>query len=179
VLEAPKKRGEPANAPSQYDLKLPARRSSSDFGADPSLDRGALDRVVHIGAAEASHDFSISKTVQNIPVARSRRRRKRNRSHMGYARRPRPKRPLKGFPERLVTEPAIEVSPDGWMPLSTRIGGSGEPSAPADHSSDQLDVFFPKPFNHDQLEIICRLSKADGLWSKVRPALAKLTRSPT
>jgi AAA domain len=30
---------------------------------------------------------------------------------------------------------------------------------PAD---DALDVFFPKPFNDDQLEIIRRLSKADG-----------------
>jgi hypothetical protein len=83
------------------------------------------------------------------------------------------KETLEGLPERLVTEPANEVSPDGWQPLSTRIGGSGEPSAQAEQSSDQLDVFFPKPFNDDQLEIIRRLSKADGLVVQGPPGTGK------
>jgi very-short-patch-repair endonuclease len=83
------------------------------------------------------------------------------------------KETLEGLPERLVTEPANEVSPDGWLPLSTRIGGSGEPSAPAEQSTDQLDVFFPKPFNDDQLEIIRRLSKADGLVVQGPPGTGK------
>ncbi len=80
---------------------------------------------------------------------------------------------IDGLPERLVTEPTNEVSPDGWQPLSTRIGGSGEPLSPAEPSSDQLDVFFPKPFNDDQLEIIRRLSKADGLVVQGPPGTGK------
>lgn len=54
-----------------------------------------------------------------------------------------------------------------------RIGGSGggdEVSLPAD---DTLDVFFSKPFNDDQLEIIRRLSKADGLVVQGPPGTGK------
>ena len=40
---------------------------------------------------------------------------------------------------------------------------------PADH----LDVFFPKPFNDDQLEIIRRLNKADGLVVQGPPGTGK------
>ena len=36
-----------------------------------------------------------------------------------------------------------------------------------------MDVFFPKPFNDDQLEIIRRLSRADGLVVQGPPGTGK------
>ncbi|MFK4720805.1 very-short-patch-repair endonuclease [Bradyrhizobium niftali] len=84
------------------------------------------------------------------------------------------KEDIVGLPERLVTEPAKEVSGDGWQPLSERIGGSGGgPASAAPQPADQLDVFFPKPFNDDQLEIIRRLTKADGLVVQGPPGTGK------
>lgn len=80
---------------------------------------------------------------------------------------------IDGLPQRLVTEPSREAPEGAWEPLSTRIGGSGsggEVPLPAD---DTLDVFFPKPFNDDQLEIIRRLSKADGLVVQGPPGTGK------
>ena len=82
-------------------------------------------------------------------------------------------RSIDGLPQRLVTEPSREAPEGAWEPLSTRIGGSsggGEVPLPAD---DALDVFFPKPFNDDQLEIIRRLSKADGLVVQGPPGTGK------
>ena len=84
------------------------------------------------------------------------------------------KHPIEGLPKRLVTEPSREA-PDGatWEPLSTRIGGTdsgGEAPLPND---DTLDVFFPKPFNDDQLEIIRKLSQADGLVVQGPPGTGK------
>jgi very-short-patch-repair endonuclease len=83
-------------------------------------------------------------------------------------------RSMSGLPVRLVTEPSREAPEGAWEPLSTRIGGSGsgggEAPLPAD---DALDVFFPKPFNDDQLEIIRRLSKADGLVVQGPPGTGK------
>ena len=83
-------------------------------------------------------------------------------------------RSINGLPQRLVTEPSGEAPEGVWEPLSTRIGGSGggenESSLPTD---DALDVFFPKPFNDDQLEIIRRLSKADGLVVQGPPGTGK------
>jgi very-short-patch-repair endonuclease len=83
-------------------------------------------------------------------------------------------RSMNGLPQRLVTEPSREAPEGAWEPLSTRIGGSGsgggEVPLPAD---DTLDVFFPKPFNDDQLEIIRRLSKADGLVVQGPPGTGK------
>ena len=78
-----------------------------------------------------------------------------------------------GLPRRLVTEPAKEVSGDGWQPLSERIGGSSAAMPAEPEPNDQLDVFFPKPFNDDQLEIIRRLTKADGLVVQGPPGTGK------
>jgi very-short-patch-repair endonuclease len=83
------------------------------------------------------------------------------------------KRPIEGLPKRLVTEPSHDAPEGAWEPLSTRIGGSdsgGEAPVPDD---DTLDVFFPKPFNDDQLEIVRRLSKADGLVVQGPPGTGK------
>ncbi len=82
-------------------------------------------------------------------------------------------RPIEGLPQRLITAPSQVVSPDGWTPLSTNIGasdGGGEISPPA---GDTDDVFFPKFFNDDQLEIVRRLSRADGLVVQGPPGTGK------
>jgi AAA domain len=81
-------------------------------------------------------------------------------------------RTIEGLPERLVTEPSREVLSGGWEPLSTRIGASNE-NGEAVVQDDVLDVFFPKPFNDDQLEIVRRLSRADGLVVQGPPGTGK------
>jgi very-short-patch-repair endonuclease/transcription elongation GreA/GreB family factor len=79
-----------------------------------------------------------------------------------------------GLPERLVTEPTKEIAADGWRPLSERIGESGvDPTPLAPQPADHLDVFFPKPFNDDQFEIIRRLNKTDGLVVQGPPGTGK------
>ncbi|MFZ3351461.1 MAG: AAA domain-containing protein [Xanthobacteraceae bacterium] len=83
-------------------------------------------------------------------------------------------RSINGLPQRLVTEPSREAPEGAWEPLSKRIGGSGGGNNEAFSSADDaLDVFFPKPFNDDQLEIIRRLSKADGLVVQGPPGTGK------
>jgi very-short-patch-repair endonuclease len=77
------------------------------------------------------------------------------------------------LPQRLVTEPSREAPAGDWEPLSTRIGGSGGGNEAPSPVDDSLDVFFPKPFNDDQLEIIRRLSKADGLVVQGPPGTGK------
>ncbi|MGO8975289.1 MAG: AAA domain-containing protein, partial [Steroidobacteraceae bacterium] len=83
------------------------------------------------------------------------------------------KRPINGLPERLVTEPSEEVPGGSWEPLSPRIGGSGSGAEAPQTNDDALDVFFPKPFNDDQLEIIRRLSRAEGLVVQGPPGTGK------
>ena len=82
-------------------------------------------------------------------------------------------RAIEGLPKRLVTEPSHEAPREAWEPLSTRIGGSGGGSETPQPDDDTLDVFFPKPFNDDQLEIIRRLSRADGLVVQGPPGTGK------
>jgi len=80
---------------------------------------------------------------------------------------------IEGLPERLVTEPSREAPKGAWEPLSTRIGESGGGNEAPLPDDDALDVFFPKPFNDDQLEIIRRLSRADGLVVQGPPGTGK------
>jgi very-short-patch-repair endonuclease len=82
-------------------------------------------------------------------------------------------RPLKGFSERLVTEPRHETSEPNWKPLSSRIGASEAVEAPARTEEEILDVFFPKSFNDDQLEIVRRLERSDGLVVQGPPGTGK------
>jgi very-short-patch-repair endonuclease len=82
------------------------------------------------------------------------------------------KQKIEGLAERLVTHPSNEVGTDGWQPLSPRIGGTTEIGVASD-KSDLTDIFFPKPFNDDQLEIIRRLSRSDGLVVQGPPGTGK------
>jgi hypothetical protein len=83
------------------------------------------------------------------------------------------KQPIEGLPQRLVTEPSHEAPRAQWQPLSPRIGGSGDRAEAAQPNSEGADVFFPKPFNDDQLEILHRLSRADGLVVQGPPGTGK------
>lgn len=82
-------------------------------------------------------------------------------------------KPFRGLPERLVTEPSREAATGGWKPLSPNIGGSGGDGVAEPASASTGDIFFPKPFNDDQLEIIRRLSSADGLVVQGPPGTGK------
>jgi hypothetical protein len=79
---------------------------------------------------------------------------------------------IKGLAERLVTEPSRTAGP-AWEPLSPKIGATGPKPVPSDLPIEFGDVFFPKPFNDDQIEIIRRLSRADGFVVQGPPGTGK------
>ncbi len=83
------------------------------------------------------------------------------------------KRPLDGLATRLVTPPSAEVDNSGWRPLGMRIGETSAVEAEMPEDRESADVFFPKPFNDDQLEIVRRLSKSDGLVVQGPPGTGK------
>ena len=80
---------------------------------------------------------------------------------------------IEGLPRRLVTEPSRAAPQGAWEPLSARIGASGGGGELPPPDDGALDVFFPKSFNDDQLEIIRRLSRADGLVVQGPPGTGK------
>ena len=61
----------------------------------------------------------------------------------------------------------------GWQPLSTVIGASTDDSNATEPELAFGDVFFPKPFNDDQIEIVRRLSGVDGLVVQGPPGTGK------
>jgi hypothetical protein len=80
---------------------------------------------------------------------------------------------ISGVAERLVTAPSHTVGADGWLPLSTVIGGSTAGEAAGEPEIGFGDVFFPKQFNSDQVEIVRRISSADGLVVQGPPGTGK------
>jgi hypothetical protein len=87
---------------------------------------------------------------------------------------------LNGATRTLVTGPTDRIS-DTYEPLGDKIGssaplGGGSETEPID--SDHGDLFFPKPFNDDQVQIIRRLEKSDGLVVQGRLEPARRIRSP-
>lgn len=82
---------------------------------------------------------------------------------------------IEGSTRTLVLGPSDGID-NSFMPLGDRIGAAGalrvdveEDGADADHS----DLFFPKPFNDEQVEIIRRLEKSDGLVVQGPPGTGK------
>ena len=80
---------------------------------------------------------------------------------------------ISGVAESLVTAPSHTVGADGWLPLSTVIGGSTAGEAAGEPEIGFGDVFFPKQFNSDQVEIVRRISSADGLVVQGPPGTGK------
>jgi very-short-patch-repair endonuclease len=79
---------------------------------------------------------------------------------------------LPGPATTLVMGPEPPASPS-WNPLSGIMGGSvGMPEAD-DTESPLGDLFFPKPFNEEQKEIIRRLEKEDGVVVQGPPGTGK------
>ena len=80
---------------------------------------------------------------------------------------------ISGVAESLVTAPSHTVGADGWLPLSTVIGGSTAGEAGGEPEIGFGDVFFPKQFNSDQVEIVRRIASADGLVVQGPPGTGK------
>jgi hypothetical protein len=72
----------------------------------------------------------------------------------------------------LVTGPERE-SGTTWKPLSETMGGSAEPPASSEPDSSLGDLFFPKPFNSEQVEIVRRLERTDGVVVQGPPGTGK------
>ncbi len=83
-----------------------------------------------------------------------------------------PDRPVDGIALRLVTEPSRAAATD-WTPLSTTLGESAAPESPDEPVTLASDVFFPKPFNDDQIAIVRRLARSDGLVVQGPPGTGK------
>ena len=82
-------------------------------------------------------------------------------------------KPIGGVAERLVTEPSKTTPRGQWAPLDHRIGASGSGGGVLESHDNSFDVFFPKAFNDDQIEIIRRLKDADGLVVQGPPGTGK------
>ena len=82
---------------------------------------------------------------------------------------------LEGATRTLVMGPTDGIG-DVYQPLGDKIGmsdpaGDGFETEPID--PDHGDLFFPKPFNDDQVQIIRRLEKSDGLVVQGPPGTGK------
>ena len=80
---------------------------------------------------------------------------------------------IEGAARTLVLGPGDGIGGD-YVPLSNTIGSTEESSSldqEIDH--DHGDLFFPKPFNEDQVQIIRRLEKTDGLVVQGPPGTGK------
>ncbi len=78
---------------------------------------------------------------------------------------------IHGLAQRLVNPPSDHGTTD-WTPLGSMLGMSPDGETPP---PDQMasDVFFPKPFNDDQIAIVRRLAKSDGLVVQGPPGTGK------
>ena len=88
---------------------------------------------------------------------------------------------LPGLSKRLVRQPSDQSSYEGGLisiDANTVPGNSGSHSPPG-LTGDQLfatqpeEFFFPKPYNEDQISIIRRLEKSDGLVVQGPPGTGK------
>jgi hypothetical protein len=69
---------------------------------------------------------------------------------------------LPGPAKTLVLGPDRGIPDDAWKPLSTRIDAELPREPTAEQGPPEHDLFFPKPFNDDQIAIVRRLERADG-----------------
>jgi hypothetical protein len=71
--------------------------------------------------------------------------------------------------------PSDGLGDDSYQPLSDVIGASsaGDGAAAEPIDPDHGDLFFPKPFNDEQVQIIRRLEKSDGLVVQGPPGTGK------
>ncbi len=82
---------------------------------------------------------------------------------------------LTGAARTLALGPEDEIDPD-IKPLDAALGRSGGSRLPSDEETidqDHGDLFFPKPFNDDQVQIIRWLEKSPGLVVQGPPGTGK------
>ena len=72
----------------------------------------------------------------------------------------------------LVMGPAAKVS-SLWKPLPTALGETSEPDGSTAAESPLGELFFPKPSNNEQAEIVSRLEQADGVVVQGPPGTGK------
>ena len=78
---------------------------------------------------------------------------------------------IRGLAERLVTPPSADTDA-AWQPLGDTLGSVPDTGTfPEDASI--TDVFFPKPFNEDQIAIVRRLAQSEGLVVQGPPGTGK------
>ena len=80
--------------------------------------------------------------------------------------------PVSGLAARLVTPPSDDAGA-GWEPLGDRIGEADGDTPFAERETAFGEVFFPKPFNDDQVAIVRQLEGADGLVVQGPPGTGK------
>ena len=80
--------------------------------------------------------------------------------------------PVAGLAKRLVTPPSDAVGTH-WEPLGDRFGQPESDLHPADGEPAFGEVFFPKPFNDDQVAIVRHLAGSDGLVVQGPPGTGK------
>ena len=82
---------------------------------------------------------------------------------------------LVGAARALVLIPDDDARARGRQALVSAIGRPIEIAPPADEGSeDHGDLFFPLPFNSEQIEIVRRLEKADGLVVQCAPETERI-----
>jgi very-short-patch-repair endonuclease len=82
---------------------------------------------------------------------------------------------IEGSTRTLVLGPSDGID-DTFAPLGDRLGAAGALPVDVDNGpvdADHGDLFFPKPFNDEQVEIIRRLEKSDGLVVQGPPGTGK------
>ena len=79
---------------------------------------------------------------------------------------------LPGPARTLVMGPEAQ-SEAGWSPLSNSLGAELIPTQDPEPESPLGDLFFPKPYNEEQIEIVRRLEKTDGVVVQGPPGTGK------
>jgi very-short-patch-repair endonuclease len=80
---------------------------------------------------------------------------------------------LPGPAQTLVMGPSTAQPNDIWAPLGNRVGETIGGTAEAAPQTEATDLFFPKPFNDDQIEIVRRLEGTDGIVVQGPPGTGK------
>lgn len=79
---------------------------------------------------------------------------------------------LPGPAKTLVMGPVTEGE-QAWSPLSNSLGEAIAPTSDSNVESPLGDLFFPKPFNREQVEIVKRLDRAEGVVVQGPPGTGK------
>ena len=73
----------------------------------------------------------------------------------------------------LVTGPVASNRSSEWGNLPSSVGGLVDDSSDAQAPEEEFDLFFPKPFNDEQMQIVRRLKQSDGVVVQGPPGTGK------